>query len=146
MADKDFYEILGVSRSANEDEIKRSYRKLAMKHHPDRNKGNKDAEKKFKEASAAYEILKDSEKRAAYDQYGHDAFSQGGMGSTQGFGDFAGGFSDIFEEFFGSGFGSSSRQRGPSRGNDLRYNMSISLQDAFEGKKISNTNSKSCRL
>ena len=135
MADKDFYEILGVSRSANEDEIKKSYRKLAMKYHPDRNKGNKEAEKKFKEASAAYEILKDSQKRAAYDQYGHDAFRQGGMGGAQGFGDFAGGFSDIFEEFFGSGFGSSSRQRGPSRGNDLRYNMSISLQDAFTGKK-----------
>ena len=135
MADKDFYEILGVSRSANEDEIKKSYRKLAMKYHPDRNKGNKEAEKKFKEASAAYEILKDSQKRTAYDQYGHDAFRQGGMGGAQGFGDFAGGFSDIFEEFFGSGFGSSARQRGPSRGNDLRYNMSISLQDAFAGKK-----------
>ena len=135
MADKDLYEILGVSQNANEDEIKKSYRKLAMKHHPDRNKGNKEAEKRFKEASAAYEILKDSQKRAAYDQYGHDAFRQGGMGATQGFGDFAGGFSDIFEEFFGSGFGSSSRQRGPSRGSDLRYNMSISLQDAFTGKK-----------
>ena len=135
MADKDFYEILGVSRNANNDEIKKSYRKLAMKYHPDRNKGNKEAEKKFKEASTAYEILKDSQKRAAYDQYGHDAFRQGGMGGAQGFGDFSGGFSDIFEEFFGSGFGSSSRQRGPSRGSDLRYNMSISLQDAFTGKK-----------
>ena len=100
MADKDFYEILGVSRDAGDGEIKKSYRKLAMKFHPDQNKGNKEAEKKFKEVSAAYEILKDSQKRAAYDQYGHDAFRQGGMGGTQGFGDFSGGFSDIFEEFF----------------------------------------------
>tara|TARA_Y100000590_G_scaffold178385_1_gene203538 strand:+ start:1647 stop:2777 length:1131 start_codon:yes stop_codon:yes gene_type:complete len=135
MADKDFYEILNVSRNASEDEIKKSYRKLAMKYHPDQNKGDKAAEKKFKEVSAAYEILKDPEKKAAYDQYGHDAFRQGGMGGAQGFGDFAGGFSDIFEEFFGSGFGTSSRQRGPSRGSDLRYNMSISLKDAFTGKK-----------
>ena len=116
MADKDFYEILGVSRDAGDDEIKKSYRKLAMKFHPDQNKGNQEAEKKFKEVSAAYEILKDSQKRAAYDQYGHDAFRQGGMGGAQGFGDFSGGFSDIFEEFFGGGFGSSSRKRQPSRG------------------------------
>ncbi len=135
MADKDFYEVLGVSRGASDAEIKKSYRKLAMKYHPDQNKGNQEAEKKFKEISSAYEILKDSQKRAAYDQYGHDAFRQGGIGGAQGFGDFAGGFSDIFEEFFGGGFGSSSRQRGPSRGNDLRYNMSISLQEAFTGKK-----------
>ena len=92
MADKDFYEILEVSRDAGDDAIKRSYRKLAMKFHPDRNKGNQDAEKKFKEVSAAYEILKDPQKRAAYDQYGHDAFRQGGMGGAQGFGDFSGGF------------------------------------------------------
>tara|TARA_B100000686_G_C16687045_1_gene915429 strand:- start:301 stop:1431 length:1131 start_codon:yes stop_codon:yes gene_type:complete len=137
MADKDFYEILGVPRNANGDAIKQSYRKLAMKYHPDRNKGDKSAERKFKEISAAYEILKDPQRRAAYDQYGHDAFRQGGMGANQGFGDFAGGFSDIFEEFFGSGFASSSRQKGPSRGSDLRYNMSVSLKDAFAGKKTS---------
>jgi len=135
MADKDFYEILGVSRDASDDEIKKSYRKLAMKFHPDRNKGNQEAEKKFKEVSAAYEILKDSEKRAAYNQYGHDAFRQGGMGNAQGFGDFSSGFSDIFEEFFGGGFGSSPRRKGPSRGNDLRYNMSVSLQEAYGGTK-----------
>jgi len=135
MADRDFYEILGVSRKASDEEIKKSYRKLAMKYHPDRNKSNKEAERKFKEATAAYEALKDPQKRAAYDQYGHDAFRQGGMGGPQGFGDFAGGFSDIFEEFFGGGFGSSSRKSGPSRGSDLRYNMSISLQEAFTGKK-----------
>ena len=134
MADKDFYEILGVGRDASDDEIKKSYRKLAMKYHPDRNQGDAESEKKFKEASAAYEILKDSQKKAAYDQYGHDAFRQGG--GQQGFGDFGGGFSDIFEEFFGGGFGGQqSRQRGPSRGSDLRYNMSISLKDAFAGKK-----------
>ncbi len=135
MSERDFYEILGVSKNANDDDIKKSYRKLAMKYHPDRNKGNKDAEKKFKEATAAYEALKDPQKRAAYDQYGHDAFRQGGMGGAQGFGDFAGGFSDIFEEFFGGGFGSTSQKRGPSRGSDLRYNMAVSLQDAFTGKK-----------
>jgi len=135
MADKDFYEILGVQKNASDDEIKKSYRKLAMKYHPDRNKDDKESERKFKEVSAAYEILKDSEKRSAYDQYGHDAFRQGGMGGGQGFGDFGGGFSDIFEEFFGGGFGGQPRQRGPQRGNDLRYNMSVSLQEAFKGKK-----------
>ena len=135
MADKDFYEILGVQRNASDDEIKKAYRKKAMKHHPDRNKDDKKAERKFKEAAAAYEVLKDSEKRSAYDQYGHDAFRQGGMGGGQGFGDFGGGFSDIFEEFFGGGFGGQSRQRGPQRGNDLRYNMSVSLQEAYSGKK-----------
>ena len=133
MTYKDFYEILDVQRNASDDEIKKAYRKKAMKHHPDRNKDDKKAERKFKEAAAAYEVLKDSEKRSAYDQYGHDAFRQGGGG--QGFGDFGGGFSDIFEEFFGGGFGGQSRQRGPQRGNDLRYNMSISLQEAYTGKK-----------
>ena len=135
MAERDFYEILGVSKNASDDEIKKNYRKLAMKYHPDRNKGDQSAEIKFKEATAAYEALKDPEKRSAYDQYGHDAFRQGGMGGAQGFGDFAGGFSDIFEEFFGGGFSSSSRQRGPQRGSDLRYNMTVSLYEAFIGKK-----------
>ncbi len=135
MADRDFYDILGVQKNASNDDIKKSYRKLAMKYHPDRNKDDKEAERKFKEATAAYEALKDPEKRAAYDQYGHDAFRQGGMGGGQGFGDFAGGFSDIFEEFFGGGFGNSSRQRGPQRGNDLRYNMSVTLHEAYSGKK-----------
>ena len=134
MADKDFYEILGVDRNASEGEIKKSYRKLAMKYHPDRNQGDAESEKKFKETSAAYEILKDPQKKAAYDQYGHDAFRQGG--GPQGFGDFGGGFSDIFEEFFGGGFGGQqTRQRGPTRGSDLRYNMAISLKEAFAGKK-----------
>jgi molecular chaperone DnaJ len=135
MADKDFYEILGVQKNASDDQIKKSYRTLAMKYHPDRNKDDKESERKFKEVSAAYEVLKDPEKRSTYDQYGHDAFRQGGMGGGQGFGDFGQGFGDIFEEFFGGGFGGSSRQRGPQRGNDLRYNMSVSLQEAFNGKK-----------
>ena len=136
MAERDFYETLGLSKNATDDEIKKSYRKLAMKYHPDKNKGDKQSEKKFKEISGAYDVLKDPQKKAAYDQYGHDAFSQGGMGGSQGFGDFSGGFSDIFEEFFGGGFGgASSRQRGPARGSDLRYNMSVSLQEAFTGKK-----------
>ena len=88
MADKDFYEILGIQKNASDEEIKKSYRKLAMKYHPDRNKDDKTAERKFKEAAAAYEALKDPQKRAAYDQYGHDAFRQGGMGGAQGFGEF----------------------------------------------------------
>ena len=122
MAEKDFYDILGVGRDVSDDELKKSYRKLAMKYHPDRNQGDAESEKKFKEASAAYEVLKDPQKKAAYDQYGHDAFKQGG--NSQGFGDSGGGFSDIFEEFFGGGFGGQqTRQRGPSRGSDLRYNM-----------------------
>ena len=134
MADKDLYEILGVSKGANDDEIKKSYRKLAMEHHPDQNKGDKNAEKKFKEISASYEILKDPQKRAAYDQYGHDAFRQGNMGGGfRGFEDFASNFhfsdlNSIFDDFFGEGFESSSQQqRQKLRGSDLRYNMSISL-------------------
>ena len=106
MADKDLYEILGVSKGASDDEIKKSYRKLAMEHHHDQNKGDKNAEKKFKEISASYEILKDPQKRAAYDQYGHDAFRQGNMGGGfRGFEDFANNFTDfnsIFENFSGN--------------------------------------------
>ena len=116
MAEKDLYEILGVSKGASESEIKKAYRKLAMKYHPDQNKGDKKAEKKFKEISASYEILRDSQKRSAYDQYGHDAFKQGSMGGGfRGFDDFASNFNfsdfnSIFEDFFGEGFGASSRQ------------------------------------
>ncbi len=102
---RDYYEILGLSKSASDSEIKSSYRKLAMKYHPDRNPGDKKAEEKFKEISESYEILKDPQKKAAYDQYGHAAFSQGGGGSPgggfSGFG--TGGFSDIFEDMFGMG-------------------------------------------
>ena len=139
MAERDYYDILGVSKEASESELKKSYRKLAMKYHPDRNKDNSQAEKKFKEISEAYDILKDPQKKSAYDQLGHAAFKQGGAGGVQqqGFGDFTSGFSDIFEEFFGSGFGSSHNSRRPQRGSDMRYNMALSLKEAFAGKKTS---------
>jgi molecular chaperone DnaJ len=102
---RDYYDILGLSKSASDSEIKSSYRKLAMKYHPDRNPGDKKAEDKFKEVSEAYEVLKDPQKKAAYNQYGHAAFSQGaGAGASGGFSGFgSGGFSDIFEDMFGMG-------------------------------------------
>lgn len=130
MAKSDFYEILGVSKSADEREIKKAYKRLAMKYHPDRNPGNKEAEAKFKEVKEAYEILTDEQKRSAYDQYGHAAFEQGGMGS----GSFSGGadFSDIFGDVFGDIFGGGRRQRA-ARGADLRYNMELSLEEAVRG-------------
>ena len=140
---QDYYQTLGVSKSANADEIKKSYRKLAMQYHPDRNPGNKEAEKKFKEATEAYEILKDDQKKAAYDQYGHDAFSQGGHGGQGGgqgggfndFGDIFSSFSDIFGDFGGSG---RKKKSAATRGSDIRYNLEISLEEAFAGisKKI----------
>ncbi|WP_074011647.1 molecular chaperone DnaJ [Candidatus Sodalis sp. SoCistrobi] len=129
MAKSDYYEILGVSRDAEEREIKKAYKRLAMKFHPDRNPGNAEAEAKFKEIKEAYEVLTDAQKRAAYDQYGHAAFEQGGMG-----GGGAGGadFSDIFGDVFGDIFGGGRRQRA-SRGADLRYNMELSLEEAVCG-------------
>src|SRR3977135_2732635 len=103
MAKQDFYDTLGVSKSADADELKRAYRKLAMQYHPDRNSGDKTAEQKFKDISEAYDILKDDQKRAAYDRFGHAAFEQGGVGAgAGGFGGFSGGFADIFEEMFGA--------------------------------------------
>ncbi|HJU18195.1 MAG TPA: molecular chaperone DnaJ [Stellaceae bacterium] len=134
MAKQDFYEILGVSRSAGVDELKRAYRKLAMQYHPDRNPGDKNAEQKFKDINEAYDVLKDEQKRAAYDRYGHAAFEQGGRGP----GDFAfaGGFADIFDEMFGEFMGGRrGGQNGPTRGNDLRYNLEITLEDSFRGKQ-----------
>ena len=129
MAKKDYYEVLGVNRDASDEEIKKAYRKLAMKHHPDRNPDKPKAEEHFKEAKEAYEILSDSGKRAAYDQYGHagvDAAAAGGAG----FGNFADAFGDIFGDIFGGG------GRGRSnvyRGADLRYNLEISLEEAARG-------------
>ncbi len=139
---KDFYKTLGVDKSAGADEIKKSYRKLAMKYHPDQNKDNAEAEEKFKEINEAYDILKDEQKRAAYDQYGSAAFDGsmgghpgGGMGG--GFGG-AGAFSDIFEDMFGDfmgGGGQGRRGNGPARGSDLQYTMDLSLEEAYKGKE-----------
>ncbi|WP_322403053.1 molecular chaperone DnaJ [Massilia luteola] len=134
MAKRDFYEILGVAKSASEDEIKKAYRKLAMKYHPDRNPDNKEAEEKFKEVKEAYEMLTNPEKREAYDRYGHAGVDpNGGMGG--GFG--AGGFGDAFGDIFGDIFGGGARGRsaGPQvyRGADLRYNLEISLEQAAAG-------------
>ena len=137
MAKRDFYEVLGVARTADADELKRAYRKLAMTHHPDRNPGDKSAEQKFKEISEAYDVLKDDQKRAAYDRYGHAAFENSGRGPGDfGFGGgFSGGFADIFEEMFGAMGAGRRTQAGPARGSDLRYNLEVSLEDAFKGKQ-----------
>jgi molecular chaperone DnaJ len=135
MSKRDYYEILGVNRTVTEVELKAAYRKLAMQHHPDRNPGDSECEHKFKELNEAYDVLKDGDKRAAYDRFGHAAFEQGG-GGGHGFGaDFAHTFSDIFEDLFGMGGGRrGARGQGRERGSDLRYNMEITLEEAFEGK------------
>src|SRR5579872_823919 len=137
MAKQDFYELLGVSKSASADDLKKAYRKLAMQYHPDRNPGDKAAEQKFKDISEAYDVLKDDQKRAAYDRFGHAAFENGG-GRQAGPGDFAfgaGGFADIFDEMFGELMGGGRRGQGAGRGNDLRFNLEINLEDAFKGKQ-----------
>ena len=136
MAKADFYETLGVARGADEKELKSAFRKLAMKYHPDRNPGDAEAEKKFKEVGEAYEVLKDPQKRAAYDRFGHSAFENGmGGGGAGGFGGGGGGFADIFEDIFGEMMGGGRRRSGGrERGADLRYNMEITLEEAYEGK------------
>ena len=139
MAKRDFYDVLGVSKNASPDELKSAYRKLAVKHHPDKNPGDKTAEDKFKEASEAYGILSDKEKKQNYDNFGHAAFEGGGGRQSGGFGGFGGAdFSDIFEDFFGD-FGSGGRSRNTrnnnNRGSDLRYDLSISLEEAYQCKK-----------
>ncbi|MDJ0895322.1 MAG: molecular chaperone DnaJ [Alphaproteobacteria bacterium] len=138
MANRDFYEVLGVARGADQDSIKKSYRKLAMKYHPDRNPGDAEAERKFKEVNEAYDVLKDDQKRAAYDRFGHAAFEQGAGPAGAGAGgfDFGAGFADIFDEMFGEFMSQRGDRRTSSgRGADLRYNMKISLADAFKGKQ-----------
>ena len=135
MAKRCYYETLSVERTASDSDIKAAFRKQAMQWHPDRNPGDNDAEHRFKEINEAYEILKDADKRAAYDRFGHAAFEHGGMGAAaHGFGsDFATTFSDIFDDLFGMG-GRRGRGSGRERGADLRYNMEISLQEAYAGK------------
>jgi len=133
MAKKDYYEVLGVNRDASEDDLKKSYRKLAMKWHPDRNPDNPKAEENFKEAKEAYEILTDAQKRAAYDQFGHAGVDQA-AGAGAGFGGFSDAFGDIFGDIFGGGGAGGGRQRSTVfRGADLRYNLEISLEDAARG-------------
>jgi len=145
MSKQDYYDLLGVEKSASADDLKKAYRKMAMQFHPDRNPGDKSAEQKFKEVSEAYDVLKDEQRRAAYDRFGHAAFENGhGGGRAGGFGNGAGfdfngsGFADIFDEMFGEFMGgrrggAGAQARG--RGGDLRYNMEISLEDAFHGKQ-----------
>jgi len=132
MTKRDYYEVLGVNRDASEDDIKKAYRKLAMKHHPDRNPDSKESEDKFKEAKLAYEVLSDANKRAQYDQFGHAGMEGGGGG--QGFGNFADAFSDIFGDIFGGAAGGRQRTN-VYRGADLRYNIDISLEDAARGNE-----------
>jgi molecular chaperone DnaJ len=152
MSKRDYYEVLGVNKSANKEEIKKAYRKLALKFHPDKNKGDKAAEEKFKEASEAYHVLSDDKRKSNYDQFGHAAFQGGGQGGFGNF-DFSSSFSDIFEDVFGDfgdfGFGGGRSRRGRTnnRGSDLRYDVSIELNDAFTGteKNINYTTYKKCK-
>ena len=132
MGKRCFYEVLSVERGASDADIKAAFRKQAMKCHPDRNPGDKSAEHKFKEINEAYEVLKDADKRAAYDRFGHAAFEHGGMGAANFGADFGSAFSDLFEGIFG--MGGARGRAGRERGADLRYNMEISLEEAFTGK------------
>ncbi len=136
MAKRDYYEVLGVSKSASADEIKKAYRRLAMKHHPDRNKDDTGSEGKFKEVKEAYEVLRDSDKRAAYDRFGHDGLRGAGMGGPGGFS--AEGFSDIFGDVFGDIFGGGSRRGGAQvfRGADLGYELRLDLERAVSGDTV----------
>lgn len=146
---RDYYEVLGVSKDATDAELKKAYRQVAKKYHPDLNPDNKEAEAKFKEANEAYEVLSDSQKRKQYDQFGHAAFENGGAGAGYGaYSDF-GGFSDIFDSFFGGGFGGfggGSRRNGPQKGRDLQKSITITFMEAAFGakKKISILKNEKC--
>jgi molecular chaperone DnaJ len=152
---RDYYEILGVPNDASDDQIKQAYRKLALKYHPDKNKGNPKSEEKFKEATEAYEILRDPKKRASYDKYGHEGvagFDGFGRGAYTDFADIFGDFDigDIFEGFFGSGFGARTRTKRPRRGADIQYDLIITLEEAAIGKEAQieiprNENCNSCK-
>lgn len=156
MASKDYYQLLGVSRDASADDLKKAYRKLALEHHPDKNPGNKDSELKFKEISEAYDVLKDEQKRAAYDRYGHDAFTSGGGGRASSGGnpfqqsgfaesDFSDMFGDFFSDITGGGRGRS--RQAQTRGADLKYNLTINLEEAFTGveKNIKFSSAVKCK-
>jgi molecular chaperone DnaJ len=153
MAKRDYYEVLNVSKTATEEEIKKAYRKLAMQYHPDRNPGDKTAEEKFKEATEAYEVLMDPDKRDRYDQMGHDAFDQTKNPGFGGFGGFSGGdYSDIFGDIFnmfggGGGFSSSARRNAPQKGADIRVNINITFEEAAFGceKKIKLNRREKCQ-
>lgn len=138
---RDYYDVLGVSKTAEAQEIKKAYRKLAMKYHPDKNQGDKEAEEKFKEINEAYEVLSDETKRRNYDQFGHEGVNGQGFGGQgfggQGFGGFDDIFGDIFGDMFGGGFGGGrQRRRGPERGADIRQSVTISFEEAAFGKKV----------
>jgi molecular chaperone DnaJ len=143
---RDYYEVLGVGRGASEDEIKKSYRKLALQYHPDRNPGDKKAEEAFKEASEAYEVLRDPEKRGLYDRFGHDGLRNTGFQGFTNFDEIFSSFSSIFEDFFDLGPRTRRRRTGPMRGDDLRYDLSIEFMDAAKGdtKKIEIEKEESC--
>ena len=134
---RDYYEVLGVERGAANDELKRAYRKLAMEHHPDRNGGCTDSEARFKELSEAYAVLSDADKRAAYDRYGHAGLNgmNGGGGGAQ-FTDIHDIFNEVFGDAFGDMFGGRARQSGPRRGQDLRYDLEITLEQAYAGAAV----------
>ncbi len=149
MANKDYYAALGLEKGASEEEIKKAFRKLAIKYHPDKNQGNKEAEDKFKEINEAYQVLSDPDKKAKYDMYGTVDFDGSGFGSG-GFGGFdfsdMGGFGDIFESFFGGGGGGGRRRNGPQRGSDLEYTINLTFEEAVFGveKEISIDRSENC--
>lgn len=134
MIKRDYYDILGVSRDADETEIKKSYRQLAMKYHPDRNPGDREAEERFKEAAEAYEVLRNGEKRQIYDRFGHEGLEGTGFRGFSGFEDIFSSFGDIFEDFFGFGSSRGSRSR-VRQGNSLRYDLEITLEEAYHGKE-----------